>query len=378
MPDSRTILVVLGTRPEAIKMAPVIHALAARAPGIRTAVCVTDQHQELLEPMLTFFGIRPDWRLDIMRERQSSSDVAARILERIPAVFREADPAAVLVQGDTTTTFAAALAAFYARIPVGHVEAGLRTYRRDAPFPEELNRQMTSLLADWHFAPTEWARENLRRAGIPDDRIALTGNPVIDSLKSTLRDLDDRSRSLCSRFDAGRRLVLVTAHRAENFGDPLANVCGALRDIVERNPDVEIVYPVHMNPRVLEPVRVALGDCPRIHLLPPLQYWETVAFLSRCHLVLTDSGGIQEEAPSLGKPVLVLRDATERPEGVEAGTARLVGTDRRRILREAERLLHDRAAYDDMARAHNPYGEGNAGERIVEFLLASLGSRNGV
>jgi UDP-N-acetylglucosamine 2-epimerase len=374
MPESRTILVVLGTRPEVIKMAPVIHAIDARAPGIRTAVCVTDQHRELLEPMLAFFGIRPEWRLGVMRERQSSSDVASRVLDRVQIVLSDAQPTAVLVQGDTTTTFAAALAAFYARIPVGHVEAGLRTYRREAPFPEELNRQMTSLLADWHFAPTEWARDNLRRAGIPDDRIALTGNPVIDSLQSTLRDLDDRSHRLLSSFDADRRLLLVTAHRGENFGEPLADICRALREIVERNADVEVVYPVHMNPQVLEPVRRLLADCPRIHLLPPLEYWECVALLSRCHLVLTDSGGIQEEAPSLGKPVLVLRETTERPEGIDAGTARLVGTDRQRIVRETERLLHDQAAYDDMAQAHNPYGDGRAADRIVEFLLASLDS----
>jgi len=353
-------------------MAPVLRALAAQ-PGLRPVVCVTDQHREMLDQVLEFFDIRPDYRLDVMRDGQSPSEVAARVLERLPPVLATTRPAAVLVQGDTTTTLAAALAAFYARIPVGHIEAGLRTYCRDAPFPEELNRQMVTTLAEWHFAPTEWARSNLIHERVAVEKIEVTGNPVIDALRWTVEKLEagNGSRVLPS-LHGGRRLLLVTAHRRESFGRPFAELCLGLREIVERNPDVEIVYPVHRNPEVQAPVRRLLSGCTRIHLLPPLDYWHLVDLLRRCYLVITDSGGIQEEAPSLGKPVLVMRDTTERPEGVKAGTARLVGTSRTRIVRETERLLQDPARYACMAEAHNPYGDGRAGERIAAHLWQAL------
>ena len=375
-PADRTVLCVFGTRPEAIKMAPVVQALAAQAPALRPAVCVTDQHEAMLDQVLALFGIRPDYRLGVMRAGQSPSEVAARILDRLPPVLAAARPAALLVQGDTTTTFAAALAAFYARIPVGHVEAGLRTYQRDAPFPEELNRQMTTALAEWHFAPTPWARDNLLRAGVAAKRVAVTGNPVVDALRWVAGRSEDAVGALLPDLD-GRRLLLVTAHRRENFGAPFAELCGALRDLVARNPDVDLVYPVHLNPNVQEPVRRILGGVDRIHLLPPVDYRTLVGLLQRAAIVLTDSGGLQEEAPAFGKPVLVMRDTTERPEGVEAGTARLVGTSCERIVHETERLLRDPAAYAAMARAHNPYGDGRAGERIAGLLARALNGAGG-
>lgn len=370
--EIRTVLCVFGTRPEAIKMAPVIRALRAVA-GLRSVVCVTDQHQEMLDQVLDVFEIRPDHRLDVMRRDQSPTDVAAGVLARLPAVLAAERPDALLVQGDTTTTFAAALAAFYARVPVGHVEAGLRTYQKDAPFPEELNRQMTTALAEWHFAPTEWARKNLLDEGIPGDKVHVTGNPVIDALQWTVGHLDGAGSALLARLDASRRLVLVTAHRRESFGAPFEDLCRALRDLVERNADVELVYPVHLNPRVQAPVRRLLDGCARLHLVPPLAHREFVALLARCHLVLTDSGGVQEEAPALGKPVLVMRETTERPEGMDAGTARLVGTSRERIVAETERLLTDASAYAAMAQARNPYGDGHSGPRIASLVARALG-----
>ncbi len=365
-------LCVFGTRPEAIKMAPVVRALLERSDGLRAVVCVTDQHQQMLDQVLDFFGITPDYRLGVMSAAQSPSEVASRILGRLPAILQSVRPAAVLVQGDTTSTFAAALAAFYAGIPVGHVEAGLRTYRKDAPFPEEANRQMTTPLTEWHFAATDWARDNLLREGVPAGKIEVTGNPVIDALQWARAHLRDHRVAAQLGLDDTRRLVLVTAHRRESFGQPFADLCLALRDLVERNPDIELAYPVHLNPQVQEPVRRILDGCARVHLLPPLDYWHLVDLLQRSYLVLTDSGGIQEEAPALGKPVLVLRDTTERPEGVKAGTARLVGTSRQRIVAETERLLNDPAAYASMATAHNPYGDGHAAERIAARLAADL------
>lgn len=366
------VLLVFGTRPEAIKLAPVVRALGRPESGLRPVVCVTDQHREMLDQVLDFFGIAPDHRLDVMRAGQTPADVAARVLARLPAVLHAERPAAVLVQGDTTTTLAAALTAFYERVPIGHVEAGLRTHRLDAPFPEEANRRLTTPITRWHFAATAWARANLLREHVSATQITVTGNPVIDALFWAVERLDARGDVLPLALDPGRRLVLVTAHRRESFGAPFAELCEALAALVDRNPDVEIVYPVHLNPNVQAPVRRILGDRPRIHLLPPVAYHELVALLRRAYLVLTDSGGIQEEAPSLGKPCLVMREVTERPEGIEAGTARLVGTSHRRIVEEAERLLHDAAAYEAMARAHNPFGDGRASERIVEILRADL------
>jgi UDP-N-acetylglucosamine 2-epimerase (hydrolysing) len=367
----RPVLCVFGTRPEAIKMAPVVQALERLGGGLAPVVCATDQHQQMLDQVLDFFGLRPQHRLGVMREGQTPSQVAALVLDRLPAVLAAVRPAAVLVQGDTTTTFAAALAAFYAGIPVGHVEAGLRTYRKDAPFPEELNRQMTTAVAEWHFAPTAWARDNLLRAGVAAEKITVTGNPVVDALRWIVAHRNGRERPVVPGLRGGR-LVLITAHRRESFGAPFTELCHALRDLVQRNPDVELVYPVHMNPNVQEPVQAILGGVDRVHLLPPVDYLTLVGLLERAYLVLTDSGGIQEEAPSLGKPVLVLRETTERPEGIEAGTARLVGTSRARIVGEAERLLNDPAAYAVMARAHNPYGDGRAGERIADVLARCL------
>ncbi|HLK10383.1 MAG TPA: UDP-N-acetylglucosamine 2-epimerase (non-hydrolyzing) [Candidatus Binatia bacterium] len=369
----RRILCVFGTRPEAIKMVPVVRALAAHAPRLRPVVCVTDQHQEMLDQVLDFFGVAPDHRLGVMREGQSPSEVAARVLERLPPVLAAVRPAAVLVQGDTTTTLAAALAAFYGGVPVGHVEAGLRTYRKDAPFPEEVNRQLTTPIAEWHFAATAWARDNLLRERVAPEKVTVTGNPVIDALQWALAHLGVRRGAVLPGIERGRRLVLVTAHRRESFGAPFRELCEALRTLAEGNPEVELVYPVHLNPEVQAPVRGILAGVPRIHLLPPVDYWTMVDLLERCTLVLTDSGGIQEEAPSLGKPVLVLRETTERPEGIEAGTARLVGTSRARIVAEAERLLRDPAHYAAMATAHNPFGDGHAGERIARVLAGALG-----
>ncbi len=370
------VLCVFGTRPEAIKMAPVVRALRAPASGLEPVVCVTEQHQEMLDQVLDFFELRPDHRLAVMGDNQTPSEAASRILERLPAVLDAARPAAMLVQGDTTTTVAAALAAFYAGVPVGHVEAGLRTGRLDAPFPEEANRRITTQITRWHFAATPRARENLLHEHVPDGHIVITGNPVVDALYWAAERLGDRRVGRVLPVDPSRRLLLVTAHRRESFGAPFVELCTALRQLVKRNRDIELVYPVHLNPQVQAPVRRLLAGHARIHLLPPVTYWELVDLLRHSHLVLTDSGGIQEEAPSLGKPVLVLRDTTERPEGVAAGTAKLVGTSRRRIVGETERLLRDAAAYDAMARAHNPYGDGRAGERIARVLRGALGAED--
>ena len=352
-------------------MAPVVRALAARPGEFHPCVCVTNQHREMLDQVLDLFDIHADHHLQVMTSGQTLTEITMRVLERLPAILSATRPAAVLVQGDTTTTFAAALAAFYARVPVGHVEAGLRTYRRDSPFPEELNRQMTTVLADWHYAPTDWARDNLLRAGVPADTITVTGNPVTDALQ-WIADKVENDHAALPAFAPGSRLILVTAHRRENFGAPFDEMCQAMRTVVERNPDVELVYPVHLNPNVQKPVRRILAGVPRIHLMPPVDYATLVALMKRSTLVLTDSGGIQEEAPSLGKPALVMRDTTERPEGVRAGTARLVGTDQARIVEETERLLHDPAAYAAMAHAHNPYGDGHAGAYIVDTLASAL------
>jgi UDP-N-acetylglucosamine 2-epimerase len=371
MLDRPRVLCVFGTRPEAIKMAPVVHALADPSSGLEPVVCVTDQHREMLDQVLEFFDVTPDHRLGVMQAAQTPSEVAARVLERLPAILDEVQPAAVLVQGDTTTTVAAALAAFHARLPVGHVEAGLRTHRLDSPFPEEANRRLTSVMARWHFAATPQARDDLLLEHVPAPHIVVTGNPVVDALLWAVDRLGDR-RMVRLPADGARRLILVTAHRRESFGAPFLELCRALRELADRNPDVELAYPVHLNPQVQTPVRRVLGGHPRIHLLPPVGYGELVDLLRRSQLVLTDSGGIQEEAPSLGKPVLVLRDTTERREGIAAGTARLVGTSRRRIVAETERLLRDPAAYAAMARAHNPYGDGRAAGRVVRVLRRTL------
>ncbi len=369
------ILCIFGTRPEAIKMAPVIRELHRRSANhdVQTIVCVTAQHREMLDQALRLFDIHPDYDLDIMKEDQSLSDVTAKALTHLEPVLTEEKPDWVLVQGDTTTAMAASLAAFYRQIMVGHIEAGLRTWTKGQPFPEEINRKIADAVADLHFAPTETARQNLLREGIDGTSILVTGNTVIDALHWVAAQpfAWERSTLGTAALDApDTRLILVTAHRRENFGAPLENICAALLDIAARYGDhVRIVYPVHLNPNVQEPAYRLLRDAPNITLLPPLDYLPLVQLMKRAYLVLTDSGGIQEEAPGLGKPVLVLREMTERPEAVEAGTVKVVGTDRERIVAETVRLLEDQAEYARMARAVNPYGDGHAAERIVEALL---------
>lgn len=368
------ILSVFGTRPEAIKMAPVIKELEKYPESFQSVVCVTAQHRQMLDQVLELFEIRPSYDLDIMKPGQDLFDVTCNVLQGLKPVLDKEKPDIVLVHGDTTTTMAASLAAFYSRIRVGHVEAGLRTGNKLAPFPEEVNRRVAGVLADLHFAPTERAKGNLLAEGVDERLVTVTGNTVIDALL-TVADRVHHDVALRSRFEAqfsfldpGKRLILVTGHRRENFGDGFEQICHALAEIAEAVPDVEILYPVHLNPNVQEPVRRLLGHSRRIHLIEPLDYLPFVYLMERSYLIITDSGGVQEEAPSLGKPVLVMRDTTERPEAVEAGTVKLVGADRGRIVSEALLLLNDKAAYDAMRRAHNPYGDGRAASRIVEVL----------
>jgi UDP-N-acetylglucosamine 2-epimerase (non-hydrolysing) len=368
------VLTVFGTRPEAIKMAPLVRQLQT-AQGIDSRVCVTAQHRQMLDQVLELFEIRPDHDLDVMRPGQDLFTITNEILQSIRGVYEAERPDAVLVHGDTTTTFAASLAAFYLRIPVGHVEAGLRTGNLLSPWPEEANRRLTGALAQWHFAPTDTARENLRRENVPDAQIVVTGNTVIDALlqvqarlatSASLRD------SLARNFPflRGGRLLLITGHRRENFGDGFERICEAIAALARRYPDMDLLYPVHLNPNVREPVNRLLSNIPNVHLIEPQDYLPFVYLMTRATVILTDSGGIQEEAPSLGKPVLVMRDTTERPEAVAAGTVRLVGTDARAIIAGVSQLLDDRGEYERMSFAHNPYGDGRACERIVDALCA--------
>lgn len=371
------ILSVFGTRPEAIKMAPVISELNKHPERFRSAVCVTAQHRQMLDQVLNLFGIRPDYDLDIMKPGQDLFDITCNVLQGLKSVIAREKPDMVLVHGDTTTTMAASMAAFYCGTRVGHVEAGLRTHNRHAPFPEEMNRRVTGALADLHFAPTGAARDNLLREGIAEESILVTGNTVIDALLEVagrLRRDDALQRRFADGFPflaADRRLILVTGHRRENFGAGFESICRGLADIARAYPDTDILYPVHLNPNVQEPVRRILGngDHPNVHLLEPVDYLPFVYLMSRSYLIITDSGGVQEEAPSLGKPVLVMRDTTERPEAVAAGTVRLVGTDRNKMVREASLLLDSRTAYEGMSMAHNPYGDGMAAERIAGKLM---------
>ncbi len=394
------ILSVFGTRPEAVKMAPVVQELK-RTPGVESFVCVTAQHREMLDQVLTLFEIKPDVDLDLMRADQSLAELSASIFRELDPVLVALKPDWVLVQGDTTTVAITSLLSYYRRIRVGHVEAGLRTHNKWQPFPEEINRRVAGVAADLHFAPTEWARQNLLREGVPDSAIALTGNPVIDALQVVAKQPQPESVAqllakleihACrceeprsgdeaisaragiaslppvARNDTRKRLILVTAHRRENFGQPLENICAALKELAERG-DVEIVYPVHLNPNVQEPVKRLLGNVQHVTLLPPLDYLPMVHLIKQSALVLTDSGGIQEEAPTFGIPVLVLREVTERPEGVKAGVLKLVGTDSRLIVRAANRLLDNAGAYAKMAKAVNPFGDGQAAGRIVKAVL---------
>ncbi len=368
---SLRILSVFGTRPEAVKMAPVVQELN-RTPGAESFVCVTAQHREMLDQVLTLFDIQPDVDLDLMRADQSLADLSASIFRDLDPVLADLKPDWVLVQGDTTTVAITSLLAYYRRIRVGHIEAGLRTHDKWQPFPEEINRRVAGVAADLHFAPTEWARQNLLREGVPDSTIALTGNPVIDALLVVSKQPQPESVAHIIRqsgiSEGGRRLLLVTAHRRENFGQPLENICAALKELAERG-DVEIIYPVHLNPNVQEPVKRLLGNVPHVTLLPPLDYLPMVHLIKQSTLVLTDSGGIQEEAPTFGIPVLVLRAVTERPEGVKAGVLKLVGTDSKLIVSTANRLLDNAGAYKKMAKAVNPFGDGQAAGRIVKSLL---------
>jgi UDP-N-acetylglucosamine 2-epimerase (non-hydrolysing) len=374
VPAKKKILTVFGTRPEAIKMAPVIKELAAHPEHFSCRVCVTAQHRQMLDQVLTLFGIRPEYDLNLMQPGQSLTDITCAVLQGLSGVLAQWAPDLILVHGDTTTTMAVSLAAYYQQIPVGHVEAGLRTGDIYAPWPEEMNRRLTSAIAACHFAPTERSRDNLLAEGIASTKILVTGNTVIDALHEVvhmLRTDPALQLKMAERFsflDPEKRLLLVTGHRRENFGPGFERICTALKNIVTTQPGVEILYPVHLNPAVQEPVRRILGTTPSIHLVEPLDYLPFVYLMDRCTLIITDSGGVQEEAPSLGKPVLVMRDTTERPEAVLAGTVQLVGTDTAAIVHEAVTLLTDPVAFTRMSRAHNPYGDGQAAASIVSFL----------
>jgi len=373
--ETRRVLLVFGTRPEAIKMAPLVQMLKAQS-AFDARVCVTGQHRQMLDQVLELFGIQPEFDLNLMKPGQDLTDITSGVLQGMKTVFAEWRPDVVLVHGDTSTTFAASLAAYYQRIAVGHVEAGLRTGNLYSPWPEEANRKLTGVLTQWHFAPTTASRDNLLREGVSPDAIHVTGNTVIDALLQ-VRDkirgdaaLQQRFAAQFSFLDACKRLVLVTGHRRENFGGGFERICEALGRIARENSDVQVLYPVHLNPNVQEPVKRLLGGIGNVHLIDPQDYLPFVYLMDRSTLILTDSGGIQEEAPSLGKPVLVMRDTTERPEAVAAGTVKLVGTDTDTICREAAMLLNDADAYKAMAFSHNPYGDGKACERIEHALSA--------
>ena len=360
----KKVMLVFGTRPEAIKMCPLVNELKTRK-GIETIVCVTGQHRQMLDQVLEAFQVKPDYDLSIMKDRQTLFDVTTNILNRIKAVLEEVQPDVVLVHGDTSTTFVTALACFYLQIPVGHVEAGLRTYNIYSPYPEEFNRQAVSIISAYNFAPTELSIENLLREGKNPDTIYVTGNTAIDALKTTVRE-DYTHPDL--EWAKGSRLIMITAHRRENLGEPMKHMFRAIRRVCDEHPDIKAIYPIHMNPVVREIADSILGDDERIHIIEPLDVLDFHNFLSRSYLILTDSGGIQEEAPSLGKPVLVMRDTTERPEGIKAGTLKLVGTDEEVIYQNFKQLLEDEEAYRAMSTASNPYGDGFACKRIADIL----------
>lgn len=360
----KKVMLVFGTRPEAIKMCPLVNELKKRG-TLQTVVCVTGQHRQMLDQVLKAFDVVPDYDLSVMKEKQTLFDITTNILNRIKNVLEEAKPDVVLVHGDTSTTFVTALACFYLQIPVGHVEAGLRTYNIFSPYPEEFNRQAVSIISEYNFAPTELARENLLKEGRDADRIYVTGNTAIDALKTTIR-VDYTHPEL--QWAADSRLIMITAHRRENLGQPMHNMFRAIRRVMDEHPDIKAIYPIHMNPVVRRAADEELRDCNRIRIIEPLEVLDFHNFLSRSYLILTDSGGIQEEAPSLGKPVLVMRDTTERPEGIKAGTLKLVGTDENVIYENFKLLLEDRNAYDMMAHAANPYGDGLACKRIADIL----------
>lgn len=362
----KKIMLVFGTRPEAIKMCPLVNELKKRQ-SIETIVCVTGQHRQMLDQVLEAFSVVPDYDLSIMKDKQTLFDVTVNILQRIKTVLEEVKPDVVLVHGDTSTTFVTALACFYLQIPVGHVEAGLRTYNIYSPYPEEFNRQAVSIISQYNFAPTELSKQNLLKEGKDPESIYVTGNTAIDALKTTVRA--DYTHPELEWAD-GSRLIMITAHRRENLGEPMRHMFKAIRRVMDEHPDMKAIYPIHMNPVVREIAQEYLGDDDRIHIIEPLDVLDFHNFLSRSYLILTDSGGIQEEAPSLGKPVLVMRDTTERPEGIAAGTLKLVGTEEETIYKEFSRLLSDKDEYEAMSKASNPYGDGHACERIADILDA--------
>ena len=363
------VMTIFGTRPEAIKMAPLVLELQKHPEQIESIVTVTAQHRQMLDQVLETFNITPDYDLNIMKDRQTLVDVATSALQGLDRVMKEAQPDIVLVHGDTATTFVGSLAAFYNQIAIGHVEAGLRTGQKYSPYPEEMNRQLTGVMADLHFAPTEQSKENLLRENKPEEAIFVTGNTAIDALKTTVSDTYEHP-VLTNMGDD--RIILLTAHRRENLGEPMRNMFRAITRILAEHEDVQVIYPVHMNPAVREVANEILGDNPRVHLIEPLEVFDFHNFAAKSFMILTDSGGVQEEAPSLGKPVLVLRDTTERPEGIAAGTLKLAGTDEETIYSLAKELLTNEEAYNAMAKASNPYGDGHASERIVEALLQFL------
>ncbi len=371
------VMTVFGTRPEAIKMAPLVLELEKHPEEIESIVCVTAQHRQMLDQVLEIFGIKPDYDLDIMKTRQTLVGITTRVLEGLNEVIMEAKPDIVLVHGDTTTSFVGALAGFYNKVMVGHVEAGLRTYDIYSPYPEEMNRQLTGRIAGLHFSPTQKNKLNLLAENISADKIFVTGNTVIDALKTTVKEEYNFTTEALNEIDfSNRRVILVTAHRRENLGKPLENICCAIKEIVEEYSDVEVVYPVHLNPAVRDTVFSVLGNTDRIHLIDPVDVSELHNAISKSYMVMTDSGGIQEEAPALAKPVLVLRRETERPEAVEAGTVRLAGVDKDTIINMTKQLLDNKDEYNKMAHAANPYGDGNASERIVEAILYYFGKND--
>ena len=367
------VMTVFGTRPEAIKMAPLVKELEKRE-EIQSIVAVTAQHRQMLDQVLEIFDIKPDYDLNIMKDRQTLLSITTNGLTGMDEVIKEAKPDIVLVHGDTSTTFVGALAAFYNQVKVGHVEAGLRTYDKYSPFPEEMNRKLTGAIADFHFSPTISNKNNLLRENVNEDSIYITGNTVIDALQTTVRDdyvfSDETLKSL--DFE-NSRIILVTAHRRENLGEPLKNICTAIKEVVDENPDVQVVYPMHLNPAVRETATSILGNNPRVHLIEPLDVEELHNAMARCYLVMTDSGGLQEEAPSLGKPVIVLRNETERPEAVEAGTVVMGGVHKEDIKKLANEILNDKSMYEKIARTANPYGDGHASERIADIIIKNLG-----
>ena len=360
----KKVMLVFGTRPEAIKMCPLVNELKTRA-EIKTVVCVTGQHRQMLDSVLEAFGVVPEYDLSIMKDKQTLFDITTNILNRIKQVLEEEKPDVVLVHGDTSTTFVTALACFYMQIPVGHVEAGLRTYNIYSPYPEEFNRQAVSIIAKYNFAPTELSKGNLIKEGKDEGSVFVTGNTAIDALKTTVRG-DYTHPEL--EWAQGSRLIVITAHRRENLGEPMHQMFRAIRRIMDEHEDVKAIYPIHMNPAVREAAKAELGDCERIHIIEPLDVLDFHNFLSRCYMILTDSGGVQEEAPSLGKPVLVMRDTTERPEGIRAGTLKLVGTDEQVIYENFKQLLECPGEYEKMSKASNPYGDGFACKRIADIL----------